>query len=52
MKKKIRDLTLNEMREICIKNSCSTCPLHKYQCGVLNMWLNAKDDEIEVKVKE
>ncbi len=52
MKKKIRDLTLNEIRDMCLSKSCLFCPLRKYQCvGALDMWLDAKDDEIEVEEK-
>lgn len=51
MKKKIRDLTLNEIKDICLKNHCLYCPLQKYKCcDALDTWLNAKDDEIEIKV--
>lgn len=52
MKKKIRDLTLNEMRDICLRNHCFACPLQKYKCvRALDMWLDVKDDEIEVEEK-
>lgn len=52
MKKKIKDLTLQEIKEICYHSHCLGCPFNKAYCyGVLTMILNI-DMEKEIEVKE
>lgn len=51
MKKKIKDLTLEEVKKICKNNSCDECPLKVVPCYkgyyvVVNSELN---QEIEVE---
>lgn len=55
MKKKIKDLTLEEVKNICEKNKeCDTCPLiiaGMFPCGIANCTF-VEDKEIEVKEDE
>lgn len=46
MKKKIKDLTLEEIREICRRNYCEYCPLENTEkCLYFNESLN---NEVEI----
>ena len=54
MKKKIKDLTLEEVKKICKNNSCDECPLKDAPCqkgydALVNSEIN---QEIEVEDNE
>lgn len=53
MKKKIKDLTLQEIKEICFYSHCLSCPFNRAYCyGVLQTILNVDmEKEIEVEKK-
>ena len=58
MKKKIKDLTLEECENICIKHGCEDCPLdipHSNTCHFIGLQRGLRlpiNAEIEVEVDE
>ena len=54
MKKKIKDLTLEEVTKICKNNSCYDCPLKDAPCyeGFYAVVNSGLDQEIEVEDDE
>ena len=53
MKKKIKDLTLEEIKRICINHSCVYCPLEVNELWCKNDDLERYgDEEIEVDLNE
>ena len=54
MKKKVKDLTLEEVTKICKNNSCDECPLKDAPCqeGYYALVNSELDQEIEVNSDE
>lgn len=56
MKKKIKDLTLEELLNICIKYSCEDCPLNTIVCdkyfNISDLYDMKLNKEIEVEDDE
>lgn len=54
MKKKIKDLTLEEVTKICKNNSCDECPLKDAPCqeGYYALVNSELDQEIDVNCDE
>lgn len=52
MKKKIKDVTIGEIREICSKKNCMDCPFAQFvtmgeECPITNI----RNEDLETKVE-
>lgn len=50
-KKKIKDLTLGEMYEICCKHDCPNCPIETLVCAYKHSIHSLEDLEEEIEVE-